>query len=181
MINLLSKKAQMNVNESISVYEMLQPEFLNNDYLTATDKRKLKKIRQAFNNYQVDKVKQLQITSSSAIGKYLANRMHGEKQEILLLLSLDTKNKVIEIDEIFKGSLNSSVAHPREIYKKAISHSAASIIVAHNHPSGDTEPSEADISFTRRIVEAGELLGIKCLDHFILGDSYLSLREHGLM
>ena len=181
MINLLSKKAQMNVNETVSVYEMLQPEFLNNDYLTPADKKKLISIRQSFNNYQVDRIKRLNVSSSSFIGEYLANRMHGEKQELLLVISLDTKNNVISIDEVFKGSLNSSVAHPREIYKTAISNSAARIIIAHNHPSGNTEPSDADISFTNRIVDAGELLGINCLDHFILGDNYFSLRENGLM
>ena len=100
----------------------------------------------------------------------------------MVALYLNTKNEIVKKETIFIGSLNTSVAHPREIFKGAIRYSAARIIVAHNHPSGNTEPSEADYSFTRRMVDAGEMMGIEVLDHFIIGENkYLSLKEEGLM
>ncbi|HZK46993.1 MAG TPA: JAB domain-containing protein, partial [Atopostipes sp.] len=74
------------------------------------------------------------------------------------------------------------VAHPREIFKGAVRYSAARVIIAHNHPSGNTDPSQADLAFTRRIVEAGEMMGIEVIDHIIIGDQeYFSLKEHGLL
>ena len=80
------------------------------------------------------------------------------------------------------GSLNSSVAHPREIFREAVRFAAARIILAHNHPSGNPEPSEADLVFTRRMVECGEMMGIDLLDHFIVGDQkYISLKEYGII
>jgi DNA repair protein RadC len=82
---------------------------------------------------------------------------------------------------IFVGSLNTSVAHPREIFKEGVRASAARIIVAHNHPSGNPSPSQADIDFTRRLAEAGDLIGIEILEHIIVGgDSFLSLQEYGI-
>ena len=93
---------------------------------------------------------------------------------------LNTKNEIIKIEMVFKGSLNTSVAHPREIFKGAVKYSAARILLAHNHPSGNTEPSQADQLFTKRIVECGEMMGIEVLDHFIVGENdYISLREYG--
>jgi len=80
------------------------------------------------------------------------------------------------------GDLSSSIVHPREVFTEAIRRSAASLIVAHNHPSGDPTPSPEDVSVTRRLVEAGEVLGIDVLDHIVLGDNrYISLKERGLM
>ena len=80
------------------------------------------------------------------------------------------------------GDLSSSIVHPREVFLEAIRHSAASLIVAHNHPSGDPTPSPEDIQVTRRLVEAGDILGIDVLDHIILGDNrWISLKERGLM
>ena len=182
MLSILSKKTRDILKETnVTTYELLQPEFMNNDFLTAADRKKLKTIKEAFESYQVEKIERLTVTSSSFIGNHLVNLLNEKQQEEVHVLSLNTKNEVISIDMIFKGSLNSSVAHPREIFKKAVEHSAARIIITHNHPSGNTEPSEADLSFTRRIVEAGEVMGIEVIDHFIIGNTYLSLREHGLM
>lgn len=127
-------------------------------------------------------VKEGTVLSSSWVGDYLANDLSNLTQEHVVALYLNTKNEIIKKETIFVGSLNSSVAHPREIFKGAVRYSAARIIIAHNHPSGNTEPSEADFSFTRRMVDAGEVMGIEVLDHFIIGENeYLSLREHGLM
>ncbi len=129
---------------------------------------------------QSTQVKEGTVSSSTWVGNYLQKELSDLNQENVMALYLNTKNEIIKKDIVFIGSLNTSVAHPREIFNRAISYSAARIIVAHNHPSGNVEPSEADLSFTRRMIEAGEILGIEVLDHFIIGeDCYLSLREEG--
>ncbi|MDN6195060.1 MAG: DNA repair protein RadC [Atopostipes suicloacalis] len=129
---------------------------------------------------QSTQLKEGTVSSSSWVGQYLQEELSHLKQENVLALYLNTKNEIIKKDIVFIGSLNSSVAHPREIFNRAISYSAARIILAHNHPSGNVEPSEADLSFTRRMIEAGDLIGIEVLDHFIIGENcYLSLREEG--
>ncbi|MDO8886137.1 DNA repair protein RadC [Candidatus Oleimmundimicrobium sp.] len=95
---------------------------------------------------------------------------------------LNTKNKVLKIVEVSTGNLNSSIVHPREVYKFAIKCSAASVIVVHNHPSGDSSPSKEDVVTTQRLSEAGKLLGIELLDHVIIGDGeYTSLKEKNLV
>lgn len=103
--------------------------------------------------------------------------------EHFIMLSLSTKNEVIGFHTIFVGTLNASIVHPREIFQQALLNNAASIIVAHNHPSGDPTPSQEDISITRRLVEAGKILGIELLDHLILGhgDKFVSLKEKGYL
>lgn len=129
---------------------------------------------------QSTQVKEGTVSSSTWVGNYLQNELAHLKQENVMALYLNTKNEIIKKDIVFIGSLNTSVAHPREIFNRAISYSAARIILAHNHPSGNVDPSEADLSFTRRMLDAGELLGIEVLDHFIIGEhNYLSLRENG--
>ena len=131
---------------------------------------------------RTSQVKEGTVISSSWVGNYLMQDLSNLTQENVVALYLNTKNEIIKKETIFVGSLNSAVAHPREIFKGAVRYSAARIIIAHNHPSGNTEPSEADYSFTRRMVDAGELMGIEVIDHIIIGDDdYLSLRENGLM
>jgi len=111
----------------------------------------------------------------------LRSRLRGKKKEYFLALLLDTRNQLIRVAEISVGSLDSSVVHPREVFKEAVSASAAAVIFAHNHPSGDPEASEDDINLTKRLVEAGEIMGIDVLDHIIIGDRrYLSLKREGL-
>ncbi len=108
-------------------------------------------------------------------------RLRGKKKEHFLALLLDTRNQLIKVAEISIGSLDTSIVHPREVFKEAISASAATIIFAHNHPSGDPEASEDDIKLTKRLAEAGEIVGIDVLDHIIIGDkNYLSLKREGL-
>ncbi len=109
------------------------------------------------------------------------SRLRGKKREHFLALLLDTRNQLIKVAEISVGSLDTSIVHPREAFKEAISASAASIIFVHNHPSGDPAASEDDIKLTKRLAEAGEIVGIDVLDHIIIGDkSYLSLKREGL-
>lgn len=122
------------------------------------------------------------IISSTWAGEFLKRTMGALPYESVYMLGMDTKNEIVVIREVFRGALNTSVAHPREIFQTAILNNCARVMIAHNHPSGNTEPSEADLNFTRRIVEAGEIIGIECIDHIIVGrDEFLSMREHGYM
>jgi DNA repair protein RadC len=108
-------------------------------------------------------------------------RLKGKKKEYFLAVLLDVRNQLIKVAEISIGSLDSSVVHPREVFKEAISASAASVIFVHNHPSEDTEASEDDIMLTKRLAEAGEIVGIDVLDHIIIGGKrHASLKRLGL-
>jgi DNA repair protein RadC len=105
------------------------------------------------------------------------SKLKGKKKEHFLTLFLDTRSRVIGIAPVSVGSLDSSLAHPREVFKEAISANAASVIFVHNHPSGDPQPSEDDIKITRRLVEAGTIVGIEVLDHVIVADrAFVSLK-----
>jgi DNA repair protein RadC len=103
-------------------------------------------------------------------------------KEHFKLIILNPRNKIIAISTISIGTLNASLVHPREVFKEAIIHNAASVVLAHNHPSGDTEPSEEDLKITRRLSEAGKILGIEVLDHIIITkNGFKSLAEEGLL
>lgn len=105
-----------------------------------------------------------------------------EAQEVFGVLILNIKNKIVAVHEISRGELNSSLIHPREVFKPAVLHNAAAIICFHNHPSGEPEPSREDIETTKRLVEAGKIMGIEVLDHIIVGEEdYASLKERGVM
>lgn len=109
--------------------------------------------------------------------------LDGSDREKLLLCCLNTKNEPTNLNIVSIGSLNSSIVHPREVFKLAILGNSASIILFHNHPSGDTTPSKEDINITERIKEAGKIIGIELIDHIILGDEnkYTSLKEKGII
>lgn len=122
------------------------------------------------------------ITSPREVANMLYGEMGASNQEVLKLIILNTKNEVVKIKDVFKGSLNSSLIHPREIFNEAIRSSAASIIICHNHPSGDPTPSSEDIKVTTRINQSGEIIGIKLIDHIIIGrNNYVSLKEKGIL
>ena len=121
------------------------------------------------------------ISSPRDVYDLLCEDYCGLKQEILKVLLLDTKNRVESIETICIGTLNCSLLHPREVFKPAIKQSAASIILAHNHPSLDVSPSKEDIAGNKQMVKAGELIQIPILDHVIIGDGFCSLKEEGLM
>ncbi|HSP46495.1 MAG TPA: DNA repair protein RadC [Clostridiaceae bacterium] len=122
------------------------------------------------------------ITSPEHAANLIMVELRTHKKEVLKVLLLNTKNVVIGVFNASIGSLNSSIVHPREIFKEAIRKSAASIILAHNHPSGDPTPSQEDISSTSRIKEVGKIIGIELLDHIIIGDGkYISLKEKNLL
>jgi DNA repair protein RadC len=105
-----------------------------------------------------------------------------EAQEVFGVIILNSKNKIVAVHEVSRGTLNASMVHPREVFKLAVLHNAAAIICFHNHPSGDPKPSKEDIGITKRLVEAGKIMGIEILDHIIVGDDrYASLKERGEM
>ncbi|MGX7030510.1 RadC family protein [Vagococcus zengguangii] len=123
-----------------------------------------------------------QVVSSHMLGKELIEEMKDWRQEHLLVIYLNTKNQMIKKEIIFKGTLNQSIAHPREIYRVAVKCAAARFILVHNHPSGNPEVSQQDIDFTNRIVECGKIMGIEILDHLVIGESsYVSMREEGII
>lgn len=105
-----------------------------------------------------------------------------EDREVFFVVCLNTKNHVVALHRASIGSLNAAIIHPREVFKAAILNNAASIIVAHQHPSFDPTPSPEDIEVTKRLVEAGQILGIEVLDHLVIGGTkYVSLKEKGYM
>ncbi len=121
------------------------------------------------------------IKSPDDMIKYIGDDLKGKLKEYFQIVLLNTRNQVIGKAAISVGSLNTSIVHPREVFKEAISASSAAIILVHNHPSGDPQPSEDDIKLTKRLVEAGEIVGIEILDHLIVCDTkYLSMKSKGL-
>ncbi|MBM7562845.1 RadC family protein [Fusibacter tunisiensis] len=122
------------------------------------------------------------VSSPSDIANYLMEDMRHLKQEEFRIVLLDTKNQIIKVETVFKGTLSSCIVHPREIFKEALLAAASSLICVHNHPSGSILPSNEDINITKRIVDAGSIMGIKVLDSLIIGDnSYTSLKEDGVL
>ncbi len=109
-------------------------------------------------------------------------RANEHAEENLWLITLNTKNDITGIFTVSTGILNTSLVHPREVFKRAMLQNAASIIVCHNHPSGDATPSKEDVDITKRLYDAGRILGIELLDHVIVGDgNYVSLKEMGII
>lgn len=142
--------------------------------ISALELSKRINIRECVDNFSVG--------SPKSVADIFMNILRDEMKEHFYVLLLDTKNKIISWDEISKGDLNSSIVHPREVFKYALKYSANNIICLHNHPSGDPTPSMQDIEITKRLQEVGNLVGIKLLDHIIIGyNKYISLREKGIM
>jgi len=121
------------------------------------------------------------VKSPQDVANLLMEDMRYLKKEHMKLVLLNIKCNLISVEEISIGSLNASIVHPREVFNPAIKKSSASIIMVHNHPSGDPTPSSEDIAITARISEAGKLIGIELVDHIIIGDGkYTSMKEKGL-
>ena len=129
-------------------------------------------------------IARLRVDSPEVVCQLMAHDYRGLTRESLRVLLLDTKYQLLRIEEISLGSLNESIAHPREIFRPALVHSAYAIILTHNHPSGDPTPSRADIQLTKRLVEVGQLLSVEVADHIIIGamhadePSYYSFKEN---
>lgn len=118
-----------------------------------------------------------QILSPSDADEMIKEQLEGLDREQFIIACLNTKNEPTNISVVSVGTLNKAIVHPREVFKTAILSNAASIMAFHNHPSGETTPSQQDIQLTNRLYEAGELLGIKLLDHLIIGDRVPILRS----
>ncbi len=122
------------------------------------------------------------VKSANDVVNLMMEELRYLKKEIFKALLLDTKNQIIKVTDISMGSLNSSIVHPREVFSEAIKYGANSIIFVHNHPSGDPTASAEDIQTTQRLENAGNILGIKVLDHIIIGDGrFFSFKEKGLV
>jgi DNA repair protein RadC len=122
------------------------------------------------------------ITSPATLARLMAPRLRHLKQETFIVVLLNSANQIIRDVAVSSGSLNAVVIHPREVFRLAIAESAASVILIHNHPSGNTEPSREDLAITRQLVEAGRIVDIRVLDHVIIGgDSFTSLSDRHLL
>ena len=122
------------------------------------------------------------IKSPESVVKAIRASIKDKAKEHFKLILLNPRNKIIGISTISIGTLNASLVHPREVFKDAIVHSAASVVLAHNHPSGDPDPSEDDVTITKRLIEAGKILGIEVIDHIIITkNGFFSFKERGLI
>ncbi len=123
------------------------------------------------------------VSTPEDVVRLCGTQLRGLDREHFWALVLSTKNRLLRMVEVSVGSLNASIVHPRELFKEAVRVSAASVVVVHNHPSGDPTPSGADLQLTRRLAKAGEVLGIELLDHVVIGDggAHVSLREMGVL
>ncbi len=127
-------------------------------------------------------LKNFDIKDPESVVKAIRASIKDKAKEHFKLILLNPRNKIIGISTISIGTLNASLVHPREVFKDAIMHTAASVVLAHNHPSGDPEPSEDDIKITKKLVDSGKILGIEVLDHIIIGkNNFCSFKERGLI
>lgn len=148
---------------------------------------RMKTIRPVFETLTIHEVPETyfsgrtKVTTSAEIFRlfgFLAN----ESKEVFLCLHLDSKNRIVCIDQVSTGSLNASIVHPREVFKSVMLSSAAAVLFLHNHPSGDPTPSREDLELTTRLKQAGDLLGVRVLDHIIIGNGcYQSLADQGML
>ena len=124
----------------------------------------------------------LNFSNPASIARYYMEDLRHEKQEVMKLLMLNSKSRLIGETDISKGTVNASLITPRELFIEALQKNAVSIVIMHNHPSGDPTPSREDMLTTKRILDAGALIGIELLDHIIIGNNcYISFREEGLL
>lgn len=127
-----------------------------------------------------------ELSSSTAVGEHLRKILKKEdsisrEREHFWVITLNNRNRVKYVELVSLGTINSAIVHPREVFRRAIKNGATSLILAHNHPSGDTKPSDADILLTRKLREVGSIIEIEVLDHVIIGDKTLSFKEAGLL
>lgn len=138
-------------------------------------------ISEIYNQQQIPN--KINIDSPQKLANFLKIKIGNKKKEYFTIVCLDSRNTVIKIiDGLFIGTLTTSIVHPREVFKEALDCSAASIIIAHNHPSGDTSPSDQDIAITKKLLEVGKIMGIEVLDHIIVSSKqYTSFKQSELL
>ena len=121
------------------------------------------------------------LNDPDAVRFYLTSKLRDYRFEVFSCLFLDTRHRVIEYEELFKGTIDGASVHPREVVRRALYHNAAAVIFAHNHPSGVAEPSQADERITGKLKDALNLIDVRVLDHFVIGDQVVSFAERGLL
>ena len=121
------------------------------------------------------------LTAPSAVREYLRLWISPLEHEVFIAIWLDAQNRVIDREELFRGSLTQTSVYPREVVKKALARNAAAVIFAHNHPSGNEEPSRADDALTKNLKDSLAMVDVRLLDHFVIGDSVVSYAERGLL
>ncbi|MGX7245636.1 RadC family protein [Enterococcus quebecensis] len=176
------KVASMFLNHFNHLYELKNATLTEMMEIKGIGRIKAIELRAAIEfGYRIQQSTQMKfgkVSSSYQIAQNLMYELQDFQQEHLVCLYLNTKNEVIKQETVFKGTLNQSVAHPREVFRSAVKYSAARLILAHNHPSGNPTPSESDIHFTQRMQKCGKMMGIEVLDHIIIGEQvYISMRE----
>lgn len=175
---LLKEQNGLNGLNSIQVSELIQVDGIGE--AKASKIMASIEIGKRLNSFRRNSSKKITCPCDAAY--LLMDELKFKNKEYFNIIMLNTKNIVQDIKNISIGSLNSSIVHPREVFLEAIKHSSASIILVHNHPSGDPKPSREDISLTQRLVKAGDILGINVVDHIIIGDEcYYSMKEEGLI
>ena len=121
------------------------------------------------------------MSNVSDVKNYLKSRLQNYPFEVFACLFLDNKHRVIEYEELFRGTIDAASVHPREVVRRVLHHNAAAIVLAHNHPSGVAEPSQSDNQITQKLKDALQLIDVRVLDHFIIGDEVVSFAERGLL
>jgi len=166
--------------------ELAQAELNELQQIKGLGLAKASSIKAAFtlgSRFQARRLETLErFTAPAQVFEFFHHELRDNRKELFLTLLLDGKNRITRKVQVSEGCLNQSIVHPREVFAPAVRESAAAVIFIHNHPSGDPAPSREDREITRRLKEAGEILGIKVLDHIIIGDgSYFSFVESGLL
>ncbi|MFH1591961.1 MAG: DNA repair protein RadC [Candidatus Woesearchaeota archaeon] len=180
--NRLLKKYNFNKLEELSVKDLAKE--CKWDFNKANQILSLieicKRYNKLVNGGYDNKIKHKSIKTAKDVFNIFSDKFRNHKKEVLNLILLDSKNKIISVkEEISIGILNSSLIHPREIFREAIKEGANSVILIHNHPSGDPQPSQKDKEITEKLSEAGKLLGVNLLDHVIIGkESHWSFKEN---
>lgn len=143
----------------------------------------LKLIKEMATIYLKEKAKEKPLTASPrAVCDYIRQSMGGLRKEVFKVLFLNNANRVVETKELFQGTVDQAAVHPREVITAALKYNATRLIVAHNHPAGDTRPSQEDLEITAKLKTACAAVGVEVLDHIIIGgDNYFSLKEHNLL
>jgi DNA repair protein RadC len=145
-------------------------------YTMRVQRLRLEVVKESNCNYNVESP-----VSSPGAARDLLNQIFNleyQSEEVFVVMCMNTKNKIVGAFEVSRGTINASMVHPREVFKRAIAVNAASIIISHNHPSGEVKPSKEDKEVTKRLKDAGNILGIPVLDHLIIGDDrYYSFKE----
>ena len=175
---LLSRFGDLNRLEEATIIELTKIKGIGEAKATQI-KAALELGRRLFSQ---EEIKGKTIQTAEDVYKIMRAEFKNKKKEHFKLVLLNTRNQLIRKVSVSKGTLNASLIHPREVFRSALSHSAASVILIHNHPSGDPKPSDDDIKITKRLIEAGKIMGIEVHDHVILaGDRYTSLKAQKLI